>query len=156
MGLINRKKSDVDEKFVSLSEIAKEVHADPRTVKACMAEMGWHFPFLRKDKNLVISYILEKRAKKKSSKKAKNVPSEEKASGTEGKFPDDNVELLMKRNEDYGWHVSVRGKLGWIVVHIGPKEEMESWHKLFLRNEIESKVEENQKILMAYDVGLNS
>jgi hypothetical protein len=151
MGLINRKKSDVDEKFVSLSEIAREVHADPRTVKVCMAEMGWHFPFLRKDKNLVISYILEKRAKKKSSKKAKNVPSEEKISETDG-----NVELLMKRNEDYGWHVSVRGKLGWIVIHIGSKEEMESWHKLFLRNEIESKVEENQKILMAYDVGLNS
>jgi len=168
MGLINRKKVDVEEEFVSLREIAREVGCDPKTVRNRINDNGWHFPIERKFKAEVVAYLkeLKKSGWDKSLTKSAEVPKVE-AKSEEKPYYDGERLVMPKEKEvlpdtvfnskqNYGWHVSVRGKLGWIVIHVGPKEEMESWHKLFLRNDIESKVEENQKILMAYDIGLNS
>lgn len=159
---INRK-IEISE-YVSLKELSKEVHSDPRTVKVYMAEMGWHFPILRKDKDVIINYIIKRKEEKKSGnripqpiKSVDQSVSEQSGEEIEGAAKEKSlVEKLIEEKKDYGYHVSIRGRLGWIVVHIGPRDEMEAWHRLFLRNDIESKVEENQKILMAYDMGLNS
>lgn len=171
MGLINRKKADVEEEFVSLREIAREVGCDPKTVRNRINDNGWHFPIERKFKAEVVAYLkdMKKLGWDKKARPVKkvlanvvteepDVPSEETSEKTcrEASAKDIVPDTVFNSKKNYGWHVSVRGKLGWIVIHVGPKEEMESWHKLFLRNEIESKVEENQKILMAYDIGLNS
>lgn len=150
--LISKK---IDEEFVSLRELGQELHADPRTIKTYMSEMGWHFPFRRKDKDIIINYVNRRRKEKKIENEHSCI---EKPVDEAVKKADDDVisvEKFIKKKKDYGYHVSIRGRLGWIVVHIGPKEEMEAWQNLFLRNDIESKVDENQKILMAYDMNLN-
>lgn len=153
----------IDEEYISLRELAKEIHADPRTIKNYMAEMGWHFPILRKDKDVIINYIIKRKEEKKSGnripqpvKSVNQSVSEQSEKEIESTVKEKSpVEKLIEEKKDYGYHVSIRGRLGWIVVHIGPRDEMEAWHRLFLRNDIESKVDENQKLLMAYDIGLS-
>lgn len=156
--LINRKPFvKIDDEYISLRELSKTMHSDPKTIKKYMAEMGWHFPFKRKDKDLIISYVNKR--KEESKQLVINKPAEISETVVQEKeeIPEQGpIDKLMQEKKDYGYHVSIRGMLGWIIVHIGPRDEMEAWHRLFLRNDIESKVEENQKILMAYDIGLNS
>ncbi len=160
--LINRKPFvKIDDEYISLRELSKTMHSDPKTIKKYMAEMGWHFPFKRKDKDLIISYVNKRKEENKQLILNKPAETSDETSETvvqeKEEIPEQGpIDKLIQEKKDYGYHVSIRGSLGWIVVHIGPKDEMESWHKLFLRNDIESKVDENQKILMAYDRNLNS
>ena len=142
----------MDKDHIGIKELSREVHSDSRLVKFYIEQMGINPPYLMKDKERIIEYVLDHKRDgtyKRIRNKTRSVNPSKKLTVNED-IPTTVDELVAERNRDYKWHVSIKGLYGWIVIHIGTKDEMEGWARLLRHNDIECRVEENTRLLMAY------
>lgn len=146
-----------EKKFVTKKELMAEVWLSYAPLTKYMKRIGKE-KVLREEKKTVIAQLLAQKAENgRCCRKKSGETRREKARKTCCPVPKPKTEKTVMKSgqrkkpapvsapsEDFGWHVSIWGKKGWLVVRAGTKDEIDAWAAMLVDNGIMAEARRNE------------